>query len=942
MTLHMNPFATDADLDRPVKLGRIVIAYAVAASLWTTLSDIAVAWLVTDPAQRATVEMFKDWAFIAVTALLLHRLLHRLLDRQRQTSVGHQAALHEHDRTLRLLEALAQSTPDAIFAKDREGRYLLFNREAAALVGTVASFVVGQDDSAIFPEEQAAMIRRNDALVMAQDRPETFEEELDTAKGRLAFLATKGPLHDARGQVVGMFGIARDISDRLASEARLRASEQHYRLMFDANPHPMWVFDRETLRFLAVNDAAVTHYGYAREEFLAMSIADIRPVEEHGRLRRTLLEQSAGLEHAGIWKHRCKDGRLTEAEVSSNGLTFDGRLARLVLAHDVTVQRDLERQSQAAREAALAAGALLGDVLARVEDGLVGLDLNWRYTYLNEKAARMLGREKPQELIGKHIWTEFPEGLDQPFHRAYEHALATQQPVVFEDYYQPWDLWFENRVYPSPNGLSIYFTDVTARKRAEQSLQLSELRFRLAAAGGQVWDWNIVEDAVDFPVSFWKQLGFAQQPADDLAKRLGALMHPDDVPQWHHAMREHLTDRVPYRLEYRARHADGAWRWFRTQGQAVWNPQGRATYMAGTTFDITERKVAESALRESEAYRRSLFEQLGDGVLLVDADQHLIDANPMALSMLGYSGDELLRLVVRDLLPPFEHDRVDENIREVMSGRQHLAEWEFRRKDGSRFSVEASARVLDDQRFVAVIRDITLRRASQLALLSSQLELSELTQRLMSQEKITTQRVAQTLHDHLGQTLAAARLNLDASLSTFGATMPAPLKAQSDRISILLEQAVREVRKVLSDLRPPLLDDQGLAGALDNEIDARAVAGGDADVLLEVSDKAAGRRWPADVEYGAFMIAREAVANARLHAEASLIRVVLDGGEGSLDLRVVDDGHGIAGTVIHGRPGHLGIVGMRERASAIGARFAVERQPGGGTCVTLLWPAAPP
>lgn len=167
--------------------------------------------------------------------------------------------------------------------------------------------------------------------------------------------------------------------------------------------------------------------------------------------------------------------------------------------------------------------------------------------------------------------------------------------------------------------------------------------------------------------------------------------------------------------------------------------------------------------------------------------------------------------------------------------------------------------------------------------------------------------------------------------------MPQPLKARSDRVSMLLDRAIGEVREVLTDLRPPLLDDDGLAQALENEIGARTVAGRSPDVLLEIADDASGRRWPADVEYGAFMVAREAIANAREHADATLVRVVLGGTESALHLDVIDDGSGIPASLTRGRPGHLGIVGMRERASALGAHFAVKRMPESGTRVSLRW-----
>ena len=97
----------------------------------------------------------------------------------------------------------------------------------------------------------------------------------------------------------------------------------------------------------------------------------------------------------------------------------------------------------------------LGQILERINDGFVALDADWHYTYVNQRAAEMLNRRHPADLIGKHIWTEYPEGVGQPFQRAYEEAMATQRPVLLEEYYAPWGRWFENRIHPSPDGLSV-------------------------------------------------------------------------------------------------------------------------------------------------------------------------------------------------------------------------------------------------------------------------------------------------------------------------------------------------------------------------------------------------------------------------------------------------------------------------------------------------------
>ena len=343
------------------------------------------------------------------------------------------------------------------------------------------------------------------------------------------------------------------------------------------------------------------------------------------------------------------------------------------------------------------------------------------------------------------------------------------------------------------------------------------------------------------------------------------------------------------------------------------------------------------ALRESEAYRRSLFEQLSDGVLLIGEDHQILDANPQALAMLGCSEEqrtsESLKSLLVDLLP---EGTIDKLLR-APRGQIQRVEWDVVRADGSHLPVEVGTRALEDGRHLAVLRDITEQRATQTALLTYQLELSELTQQLLTQEKNTTHRVAQSLHDNLGQTLAVARLNLELMLATSGDDLHEDLFKQCRHIAQLLEQAVLDVRHVLGDLRPPLLEEQGLAAALDNETRASPVRAGVTDVLLEVGDGLQHQRWPTDVEYTAFMVAREAIVNARVHAEASLIRVVLEGDATSLTLDVIDDGKGISSELRQGRPGHLGVVGMRERALSIGARFSLTAVPGGGTQARLRW-----
>ena len=201
---------------------RIVLAYAVFAGLWILVGDNALGSLFTDPTQIVIASTIKGWLFVAVTSLLLFGFIRRRLDQAMKASQREIEAQTDKARALQLLAMIADNSTDAIFAKDLEGRYLVFNRECARVVGKAAEQVLGSDDTVLFPPAQAALIRDNDRRVLADDRINTYEEVLDTVDGRRNLLATKGPLRDGDGSVVGIFGIARDITERQRAEMALR------------------------------------------------------------------------------------------------------------------------------------------------------------------------------------------------------------------------------------------------------------------------------------------------------------------------------------------------------------------------------------------------------------------------------------------------------------------------------------------------------------------------------------------------------------------------------------------------------------------------------------------------------------------------------------------------------------------------------------------------
>jgi len=345
----------------------------------------------------------------------------------------------------------------------------------------------------------------------------------------------------------------------------------------------------------------------------------------------------------------------------------------------------------------------------------------------------------------------------------------------------------------------------------------------------------------------------------------------------------------------------------------------------------------------SEARLMALFDSAMDGIVTIDGAQRIVMFNKAAERMFRCPASTALGQPITLFVPErfrAHHARHVEafgatgtTVRQLGRGGAISA----LRADGEEFPIEASISQVDlagQKLYTVILRDITERVRAEAALLRYQNELSELTRRLMRQEKETTRQLAQALHDQLGQTLTAIRLAFDAAPA---GSPSAAVDRPRERLDRLIDQAIREVRQVLVELRPPLLDDHGLAAALDNELQSRDRRLAGVDLLLEVEPDVARLRWPADIEHAAFMVAREATSNALRHARASLVRVVLAGGARHLRLEVVDDGRGWPRDAQNARPGHLGVVGMRERALAIGASFTVEPNPEGGTLVCLAW-----
>jgi PAS domain S-box-containing protein len=280
--------------------------------------------------------------------------------------VGSSAITHDigerkrAEETRQQLAAIVDASEDAIVSRDPDGIVRSWNRGAERLLGYTAEEVIGRPLDLLSAPGASDELRGTRELLRRGERVKPFETVLRHADGsEITVSSASSAIFDSEGRVVGIAGIMRDISERIRAEQALRRSEESYRALFEGHPSPMWAYDPETLRFVAVNHAAIRTYGYTRDELLAMTIEEIRPEDDLPTLR-TVLEVPVSERGPTVTRHRRKDGSVIDVRVLVSTIEFEGRPATLVLAQDITEQILVEEQLRQAQKAeaigSLAAG----------------------------------------------------------------------------------------------------------------------------------------------------------------------------------------------------------------------------------------------------------------------------------------------------------------------------------------------------------------------------------------------------------------------------------------------------------------------------------------------------------------------------------------------------------------------------------------------------------
>lgn len=506
------------------------------------------------------------------------------------------------------------------------------------------------------------------------------------------------------------------------------------------------------------------------------------------------------------------------------------------------------------------------------------------------------------------------------------------------------------------------------RKLTEQRMSQSEEQLRAIFEASR--DGILVENEeliIYVNNSYAHLLGY-EKPEGLVGKHISVVMSREDGNRMLEFGRRRLRgEHAPAAYEFRGRRKDGVL--IDLEASVSTHTVTGRTFITTTIRDIAARKRAEEALRQSERKYRLLLEQASDGIHTYDASGNFIETNSKFCDMLGYTREEILRLNVKDLIEPNELVVAPIRFNQLRAGQTLLTERQLLRKDGTYLPVEISGRMAQEGVFQSIIRDITERKRAEAELRQAYDELErrveertaeigaanemlktemaerlwaeqgrqELLHRLVLAQEDERRHISRELHDQMGQQLTAIMMGLKTLNAASYGRQPAISSLQ--QLQQLTDQLAREVHSLAWALRPPALDDLGLETALYNYAEEWAER---SRVVVDFhSSGFETERLPLTHETAIYRIAQEALTNVLKHSLADRVSFILER-RGDHVLAVVEDnGRGFDVLALQERSTnerHLGLLGMRERASLLGGSLAIESAPGIGTSVFVRIP----
>ena len=839
------------------------------------------------------------------------------------------------DEQFRLL--VSSVTDFAIYLLDNAGRVASWNAGAERIKGYAANEIIGRHFSQFFPAEDRAAGHPERLLAEAvyAGRVETEGWRLRKDGSQFWAEVVITALRDANGVLNGYAKVTRDMTARHLQRER----EQLFVATFESAAHGITVSD-PTGHYLGANAAFQQLTGYAEAELRAKTIFDLthpEDVAEAWRVFEAILTGSVDrLEFDQ--RYLRKDGAELWAHVSVTRIAdADGKLTSLVSqVEDITERRAAEKRL---RESERRFRLLIEGV---TDYAIYLLSPQGEISSWNAGAERIKGYAAA-EVLGRHLslfFTAEDRASGKP-ERALETARATGRFAdegwrLRKDGSRFWALAVLDAIHDEKGelvGFAKITRDLTERRAAEEALRRSQARLRAFTDNSPSVMWlKDREGRYRFAnARFLERHALREEQV--IGRTDGELFPRSQALALSAHDAQVIARGTPVEFEQPSQH--GA-----SQRAVLVLKFPVAGGVGAIETDITDRRLTEQALREQRTLLAEAQKVAGLGSWEWDPESGRLTWSEQLYRIYGVSPETFRPSFESYLECVHPEDRQNSGAlmaRALMDGRGFTMEERILRPGGEIRYLRSHGEVARGERgrplkILGACLDITEQRHSETALRQAAQDLHGLTRRLVRVEEAERRRIAGELHDRVGQSLSALNINLDIVLKD--TALATAVKKRLEDSLHLVDGTLQSIENVMAELRPPLLDEYGLAAALGWHAEEFSRRTGIPVSLTDGAPEAKTLR--VEAALALFRIAQEALNNIMKHARARSVRIELSTQDDHVMLAVQDDGQGFDAS--RARAGRLGMATMRERAAAAGGELTLESAEGQGTCLRARVP----
>jgi PAS domain S-box-containing protein len=496
-------------------------------------------------------------------------------------------------------------------------------------------------------------------------------------------------------------------------------------------------------------------YGYTEAEVLGKHPDELLQVSDKNEAFREIRDSASKKD---FWKgeliHHHKTGAILHTEVTISSIIDDNlqKAGTVAVIRDITERKNAEQKiqrltSNLEEEVKLKVGEL-NAIFDRITDAFIALDNDWNYTYVNKKAAELHNRPI-QDLIGKNIWKEYPDVMGEHFYAALQTAKKTNEAQRQVLYYSKTGRWFEDLIYPSPDGISVYYHDITDTKNAELALEKTHEKLNYHVNNTPM---GFIEFDMDLQIIQWSNraieiFGWTKEELLQKDDLLQTMVFKEDIEMVQQAI-ENLVGKKFDKgvIQIRNNTKTGRVIYCEWYNSVLKDNKGNITGVMAMVHDITIRKEIQKELIEAEAKFRNLVEQSMVGVYIMQSDK-FVYVNPRLLELTGYSANELInKRSVLDLIFPEDRSVALANITQRLEGNIQSLKYELRglKKNGEFIYVEvlgSLTQYLGKPAIIGTLIDVTERHKSDLKIQESERALKASNERFMLVAKATNDAV---------------------------------------------------------------------------------------------------------------------------------------------------------------------------------------------------------